>query len=225
MIAGTSSAVPPRLATLAGHPAANAATLAAAPRRHATAARRLATDFRRLAAVFGRLVMVFGRLGTVAARLGTVFRRLGTVAARLGTVFRRLGTVAARLGIIPRRLTTAKRRHFGTKSPFIATETLRFGATSHFRPLTRPSTFTVPVVDKSGTLSHRPTRGEGWGEGFKPKSEVGLAEERSAGFQTGCVADFQVGVLGCARRAPKFPPAAGLETRDTAGSEACATSP
>ena len=211
MIAGTSSAVPPRLATLAGHPAANAATLAAAPRRHATAARRLATDFRRLAAVFGRLVMVFGRLGTVAARLGTVFRRLGTVAARLG--------------IIPRRLTTAKRRHFGTKSPFIATETLRFGATSHFRPLTRPSTFTVPVVDKSGTLSHRPTRGEGWGEGFKPKSEVGLAEERSAGFQTGCVADFQVGVLGCARRAPKFPPAAGLETRDTAGSEACATSP
>ena len=41
---------------------------------------------------------------------------------------------------------------------------------------------------------------------------------RSAGFQTCCVADFLVGpVLNGAQ-------AAGLETRDTAGLETCATS-
>jgi hypothetical protein len=38
---------------------------------------------------------------------------------------------------------------------------------------------------------------------------------RSAGFQTCCAADFQVG--------PDAPRPAGLETRDTAGLETCAT--
>jgi hypothetical protein len=40
---------------------------------------------------------------------------------------------------------------------------------------------------------------------------------RSAGFQTGCVADFQVG------RAHNVQQHAGLETRDTADLEVCAT--
>jgi hypothetical protein len=36
---------------------------------------------------------------------------------------------------------------------------------------------------------------------MNPNSEVGPAEARSAGFQTGCVADFQVGGLECVGRA------------------------
>jgi hypothetical protein len=43
------------------------------------------------------------------------------------------------------------------------------------------------------------------------------ARGRSAGFQTCCIADFQVG------RAPDAPGPAGLETRDTADLEVCAT--
>ena len=41
--------------------------------------------------------------------------------------------------------------------------------------------------------------------------------ERSAGFQTCCVADFQIGGAG------EFVSGAGLETRDTADLEVCAT--
>jgi hypothetical protein len=39
----------------------------------------------------------------------------------------------------------------------------------------------------------------------------------SAGFQTCCIADFQIG------SSSKHPASAGLETRDTADSEVCAT--
>jgi hypothetical protein len=42
-----------------------------------------------------------------------------------------------------------------------------------------------------------------------------LAALRGAGFQTCCVADFQVGIADL--------PPAGLETRDTADLEVCAT--
>jgi hypothetical protein len=46
---------------------------------------------------------------------------------------------------------------------------------------------------------------------------VKAAQKRSAGFQTCCIADFQIGsACDVVRRA-------GLETGDTAGSEACAT--
>jgi hypothetical protein len=49
--------------------------------------------------------------------------------------------------------------------------------------------------------------------GFFQATTAGL---RSAGFQTGCIADFQVG------RTPAVVQSAGLETRDTADLEVCA---
>jgi hypothetical protein len=53
---------------------------------------------------------------------------------------------------------------------------------------------------------------------FLRKFSAGATPCRSAGFQTCCIADFQVG------RALVIVRAAGLETRDTADLEVCATS-
>ena len=56
-------------------------------------------------------------------------------------------------------------------------------------------------------------------EGERHCRSVKATQNRSAGFQTCCIADFQIGcALDVLRRA-------GLETGDTAGSEACATVP
>jgi hypothetical protein len=54
-------------------------------------------------------------------------------------------------------------------------------------------------------------------------SEVGTMADGSAGFQTCCIADFQVGGPRHNPSALKSPPPAGLETRDTADLEVCAT--
>jgi uncharacterized membrane protein YgcG len=58
---------------------------------------------------------------------------------------------------------------------------------------------------------------------LNPNSEVGPPADGSAGFQTCCIADFQVGRPRHNQNAQKCPPIAGLETRDTAGLEVCAT--
>jgi hypothetical protein len=58
-----------------------------------------------------------------------------------------------------------------------------------------------------------------------PGAIKGVGQTCSAGFQTCCVADFQVGWLGKNPMRQHFGRPAGLETRDTAGLETCATSP
>ena len=58
-----------------------------------------------------------------------------------------------------------------------------------------------------------------WEQAMRDTAGRADASFRSAGFQTCCIADFQVG------RAPDITESAGLETRDTADSEVCATKP
>jgi len=60
--------------------------------------------------------------------------------------------------------------------------------------------------------------------GLNLNSEVGRRLDRSAGFSTCCIADFQVGWPLENVAAPNCPSPAGWETRDAADWEVCATS-